>query len=121
VYKIKVKLTLEQATKAQGGEGSIGLAILFFNLSTRWGWVVSATTWLLHPQKRLGTHCIGGWVGPRAGLDRCRNHRPHWDLIPGLSSPLQIAILTTLSRPTYGVQNISDTRLSCFGEETKVQ
>jgi hypothetical protein len=22
--------------------------------------------------KRLGTHCIRGWVGPRAGLDWCR-------------------------------------------------
>jgi hypothetical protein len=21
------------------------------------------------PGKRPGTHCIGGWVGPRAGLD----------------------------------------------------
>jgi hypothetical protein len=21
------------------------------------------------PQKGLGTHCIGGWVGPRIGLD----------------------------------------------------
>jgi hypothetical protein len=23
----------------------------------------------LPPGKRLGTHCIGGWVGSRAGLD----------------------------------------------------
>jgi hypothetical protein len=23
----------------------------------------------LAPRKRLGTHCKGGWVGPRAGLD----------------------------------------------------
>jgi hypothetical protein len=25
----------------------------------------------LYLRKRLGTHCTGGWVGPRAGLDRC--------------------------------------------------
>jgi hypothetical protein len=25
----------------------------------------------LPPGKRLGTHSIGGWVGPRAGLDGC--------------------------------------------------
>ena len=25
----------------------------------------------LPPGKRPGTHCIGGWVGPRAGLDGC--------------------------------------------------
>jgi hypothetical protein len=23
-----------------------------------------------------GTHCIGGWDGPRAGLDRCGKSRP---------------------------------------------
>ena len=23
----------------------------------------------LPPGKRAGTHCIGGWVGPKAGLD----------------------------------------------------
>jgi hypothetical protein len=30
----------------------------------------------LPPGKRPGTHCIGGWVGPRAGLDGCRKSRP---------------------------------------------
>jgi hypothetical protein len=25
----------------------------------------------LHPGKRPGTHFIGGWVGPTAGLDGC--------------------------------------------------
>jgi hypothetical protein len=29
--------------------------------------------------KRPGTHCTGGWVGPRAGLDGCDKSRPHWD------------------------------------------
>ena len=24
----------------------------------------------LYPRERPGTHCTGGWVGPRAGLDR---------------------------------------------------
>ena len=23
----------------------------------------------LYPRERRGTHCTGGWVGPRAGLD----------------------------------------------------
>ena len=23
------------------------------------------------PQKRVGVHCAGNWVGPRAGLDGC--------------------------------------------------
>jgi hypothetical protein len=30
----------------------------------------------LTPGKRPGTHCIGGWVGPRAGLDGCWKSRP---------------------------------------------
>jgi len=36
--------------------------------------------------KGPGTHCTGGWVGPRAGLDGCGKIFPHQDLIPGLSS-----------------------------------
>jgi len=28
------------------------------------------------PQERPGTHCIGGWVDPRAGLDGCRKSHP---------------------------------------------
>jgi hypothetical protein len=39
----------------------------------------------LPPGKRPGTHCIGGWVGPRAGLDGCRKFSPHRDSIPGPS------------------------------------
>jgi hypothetical protein len=30
----------------------------------------------LYPRERPGTHCTGGWVGPRAGLDRCGKSRP---------------------------------------------
>ena len=37
--------------------------------------------------KRPGTHCIGGWVGPRAGLDRCGKSHPHRDSIHGSSNP----------------------------------
>ena len=40
------------------------------------GWVVNATSLPLYPHKRHGTHCIGRWVGPRAGLDGCGKSRP---------------------------------------------
>ena len=52
------------------------------------GWVVSATLRPLYPRERPGTHCIGGWVVPRAGLDGCRKLQPppHRDSIPGPSS-----------------------------------
>ena len=34
------------------------------------GLVVNAPA-ALSPGKRTGIDCIGGWVGPRAGLDGC--------------------------------------------------
>jgi len=40
-----------------------------------------------YPRERPGTHFTGGWVGLRAGLDRCGKSRPHRDSIPGPSSP----------------------------------
>jgi hypothetical protein len=40
------------------------------------GWVVSATLRPLYSQERPGTHCTGGWVLPRAGLDGCGKSRP---------------------------------------------
>jgi len=39
------------------------------------------------PEKRPGTHCAGGWMGPRAGVDGYRKSHPHQNSIPGLSSP----------------------------------
>ena len=40
------------------------------------GWVVNATPRPLYPGERHGTHCIGGWVGPRVGLDGMRKISP---------------------------------------------
>jgi hypothetical protein len=51
-------------------------------------WVFNATPWPLYPQERPGTHCIGGWVDRRAGLDGCGKSRPLRDSISGPSSPV---------------------------------
>jgi len=40
------------------------------------GWVVKATPRSLYPRERTGTHCTGGLVGPRAGLDKYGKSRP---------------------------------------------
>ena len=40
------------------------------------GWVVNVTPRPLYPQDRPGTLYVRGWVGPRAGLDRCGKCRP---------------------------------------------
>jgi hypothetical protein len=45
-------------------------------------WVVKAMARPLDPRERSGTHCIGGWVGPRAGLDGYGKSRPQRDSIP---------------------------------------
>ena len=55
----------------------------------------------LYSRERPGTHCTGGWVGRRAGLDGCGKSRPHRDSIPGPSSPWRVAIPTALSRSTH--------------------
>jgi len=41
----------------------------------------------LTPRKRPGTQSTGGCVGPRAGLNGWGKSHPHWDSIPGPSSP----------------------------------
>jgi hypothetical protein len=54
--------------KAYGGSGCIDPH--FLDLGTSWRWVVSFTPRPLYPRgKSHSTHWIGGWVGPRAGLD----------------------------------------------------
>jgi len=46
------------------------------------GWSTSRPSRSLPMGKRPGTNCTGGWVGPRAGLDRCGKSRLHRDSIP---------------------------------------
>jgi hypothetical protein len=39
-------------------------------------WMINATPRATSPPgKRAGTHCVGSWMGPRAGLDGCRKSR----------------------------------------------
>jgi hypothetical protein len=52
-----------------------------------------------YPRERPGTHCTGGWVGPRDGLDVCKKSRPHRDSIPRPSSLSSVTIPTELPVP----------------------
>jgi hypothetical protein len=54
----------------------------------------------LYPRERPGTHCIGGWVGPRAGLDGCGISRPT-PPIPGIRFPDRSAHSESLYRLSY--------------------
>jgi hypothetical protein len=48
----------------------------FLDLGTSWRWVVSFTAWPLYSGERApGTHLIGGWMDPRAGLDDVENRK----------------------------------------------
>ena len=49
--------------------------------------VVNATPRPLYPRERPGTHFIGGWVDPRAGLNGLGKFPLYRDSIPGPSSP----------------------------------
>ena len=51
--------------------------------------------------KRPGTHCIGGWLGSRAGLDGCGKYLPHRDSIPGPSSCSESLYRLSYRGPPY--------------------
>jgi hypothetical protein len=84
--KVKVKLTLEQGTRAQRGSRCKALLFLQHRRMMGVGDQRHALA-TLYPRERPGTHCIGGWVGPRAGLDWCGKSSHHRDSTPGPSSP----------------------------------
>jgi len=70
----------------------------------------------LYPRERAGTHCTGGRVGPRAGMDgRKISTPPEFDLRTVLSVAQS---LHRLSYPThnfslYGLQLMDGTEISC--------
>ena len=82
--KVKVKFTLEQATKAQGG--SRGIALSLNSVLDGVGGQRHAQP--IYTQERPSTHCIGGWVGPRASLDRCGKSRPPLGFDPRTALPV---------------------------------
>jgi len=95
----KKKCTLVQAVQPRGG--SRGIALLFHDHGTRKGWGVSVTPRpLFTPGERPGTHCTGGWVGPRAGLDRCGKSRPPPRFDPRTVQPIASRYMDWSTRPT---------------------
>jgi hypothetical protein len=56
----------------------------------------------LPPGNRPGTHCVGDWVGPRAGLDGCGKSRPP----TGIGSPDRPARSESLYRLSYAGPSI---------------
>jgi len=95
----KVKFTLERVTKVQCGSR---VKALFFPHPRRYlgggggGGLVSSPPRPRYPRKRPGTHFIGGWVGPKAGLDGCGKSRPHHSVASrytNYATPTQVNLL----------------------------
>ena len=90
-----VGFTLPKATKAL--RESRGIALLYFR-PLHWKGVRGQRHAPAAPysQERPGTHCTGGWVGLRTGLDRCGKSRP-----TGIRSPDRPARRQSLYRLRY--------------------
>jgi hypothetical protein len=73
--------------------GNRVIALCILDLDAWMGWVVRTTPRPLHPRERSGTHCTGGWVGPRAGLNVCEKYR-----FTGIRSPDRLARCQSLYR-----------------------
>ena len=93
-YKVKkVNCTIVQALRLCTGcmvhRGSRGIALPFHGHDNRRCEGSASRPGRSLLPGRPGTHCTGGWVTPRAGLDRCGKSPPppHRDSIPGPSSP----------------------------------
>jgi hypothetical protein len=112
VIKVKVKFTLAQATKASALDG---------------GADGQRHAPAALPRERPGTHCIGGWMDPRIGLDVCGKSRPYRDSIPGPSIPqpvatgwtvresfAQLAVIYTFSSDTADSLNSTSSGIKCI-------
>jgi len=85
MVKVKVKFTLEHGYEGPEGEYKYGSTLSLTSALDGVDGQRHAPV-ALPLGKRPGTHCIAGWVGPRAGLDSCGKSRPHRLLITGPSS-----------------------------------
>ena len=81
---------------------SRGIALSFHDHGTRRGEGSASRHGRSLPRERPGTHCTGGWVGPRAGLDRCENLAPN-----EIRSPDRPARSQSLYRLSYPAQLVS--------------
>jgi len=66
------------------------------------GWVLNATPRPLYPRERPGTHCIGCWVGPGAGVGGCRKSRLPPGFDPQTVQPVA-SIYTDWANPAAGL------------------
>ena len=91
----------EALYRPYGYRGSRGIALF---LHDQRGWGVSVTPRpLFTPWERPGNHCTGGWVGPKAGLDKCGKSRPPPGFDPRTVQPVASRYTDWATRPTRTV------------------
>ena len=78
-------------------------------------WVVKATPQQIYPREWPGTHCTGGWVGPRAGLDGCENLAPTGKWSPDRSARSES--LYRLSYPSTQLGWVATGSLGKYGKQ----
>jgi hypothetical protein len=102
IIRQKVKLSLCLTNSALRNEDVWGSGCIyphFLDLDTSWRWVVSFTPLPLYPRERApGTHFIGGWVEPRAGMDDMEKWK--YFTLPGLEVPPPLVVQPVASRYT---------------------
>ena len=54
----------------------------------------------LYPRERPCTHCTGGWVGPRTGLDKCEKSLSPPGFDPWTAQPIASHYTDYATRPT---------------------
>ena len=69
IYIYEGKGKVHPRTGHEGPKGEQRYSSTLSLTSALDGWVVNATPRQLYPRERLGTHCIGGWVGHSSCLD----------------------------------------------------
>jgi hypothetical protein len=103
-YLRYVKCTLVQSLRLcksrTAHRGSRGIALPFLDHGTRrgWGGQLHAPA-ALYLRERPGTHCTGGWVSPRAGLDE-RKISPPPGFDPRTVQPVVSRYTDWATRPT---------------------
>ena len=111
---VNVKCTLVQALRLCTGRtaqrGSRGIALLFLDHSTRRGEGSASRPGRTLPRERPGTHCTGGWVGPKAGPDRCGKSRSS----PGFDTRIVQAVASRYTDyATWLMFTINSTLIQC--------
>jgi hypothetical protein len=84
---LKCKGTVACYRPEQDQRVNRGIALSFRDLGARTWCVVSIRPRPFYPREIPFTHCTGGCVGPKAGLDVCEKSRSNRDSIPGSSNP----------------------------------